>query len=311
MTRTRGRRYAPTVGALGALAVLLVTFFMLLAPGKVANDTASPRTGAGNTPGSAGDGGGFVSEPPSGSATPGPAPTGRPSTESFRRADAAMGAMVDARAAWHAPDALTVEEPATLGLTIGDTEDLRRQIELNLPDLSVRDAGVLQVGDNVSAELIADRASLAVQPDRAIDASFGSQPGLLYTWTVRPLQPAAKLRVHVHLTMTVPGTNHVMVRDIPLTLRVDRTLSYTAYQVFSSWTTWAAVVASAAAAFGWVRRRQRERSRERTSAPSPVPDGASLAGHERDRPMDPGGRDVHPDPLVEAQGSGSGVGRQL
>ena len=132
-----------------------------------------------------------------------------------------MGALVDARATWHAPDALTVDEPASLGLSIGDTEDLRRQIELNLPDLPVRDAGVLQVGDNVSAELIADRASLAVQPDSAIDASFGSQPGLLYTWTVRPLQPAAKLRVHVHLTMTVPGTNHVLVRDIPLTLRVD------------------------------------------------------------------------------------------
>jgi hypothetical protein len=222
-----------------------------------------------------------------------------------------MGALVDARAAWHAPDALTVDEPASLGLSIGDTQDLRRQIELNLPDLPVRDAGVLQVGDNVSAELIADRASLAVQPDSAIDASFGSQPGLLYTWTVRPLQPAAKLRVHVHLTMTVPGTNHVLVRDIPLTLRVDRTLSYTAYQVFSSWTTWAAIVASAAAAFGWVRRRQRGRSAETASTPSPLTDAVLLVGHESDRPVDPGGRDLHPDPLVHAESSGPRVGRQL
>ena len=221
-----------------------------------------------------------------------------------------MGALVDARATWHAPDALTVDEPASLGLSIGDTEDLRRQIELNLPDLPVRDAGVLQVGDNVSAELIADRASLAVQPDSAIDASFGSQPGLLYTWTVRPLQPAAKLQVHVHLTMTVPGTNHVLVRDIPLTLRVDRGPCRTRR-----------TRCSRAGRRGRPSSPRRPRRSGGCGAvaravggdgkhPSHLTDAALLVAHESNRPVDPAGRTSIPTRSYKPS-SGPRVGRQL
>jgi hypothetical protein len=48
MARTLRRRYAPIVAILGLLAVLLVTVSVLVAPGRMADRSAIPRTDAGS-----------------------------------------------------------------------------------------------------------------------------------------------------------------------------------------------------------------------------------------------------------------------
>jgi hypothetical protein len=267
------RRYGRLAVVVGVLATLLVA--ALLATQYARRTTGGDSSGAAPAPAR-------TATPPTASGS---------ASGSFRQAQGAMSDLVDARATWHAPDALSVDEPASIGLSLGDTDHLRGQIEVNLPDLPTRDGGDLKVGTDVSAELFVDESFIAVQPDRAINASFGSQPGLLWTWTVRPLRPASELRIRAHLTMTVPGTNAVLIEDLPLTLRAQRTLAFTAYQVFSSWTTWAAVVASAAAAFGWWRRRRTDRP-------------ARAAVLDLDGAVQPGRGDAHADALVEAERPG-------
>jgi hypothetical protein len=163
-----------------------------------------------------------------------------------------MTRMVDARAEWHTPTRVLVDTSADVGLSIGQTGELQAQIEQNLPRTVTRSAGTVKVGTDLTATLIGDPMEVQIEPRDAIDASTGSAIGLLWTWKIHPLRPNDELRLTAHLKMTVPGTNHGLTKNVPLTLKVHRTNSYTAHQVFTNWATWAAIVAAAAGLVRWL-----------------------------------------------------------
>lgn len=195
---------------------------------------------------------------------PGPPPTSTPSVNPFAAADRAMATMVQAQATWHAARAVDVDTTTEVGLSIGDTAELRRQIEANLPNTPTTDAGTLTVGPDVSAVLVADEDAASVYPSDAVDASTGSDIGLLWTWSVHPRRPAEELRLTARVTMTVPGTDHVMTQHLPLTMQVRRTAGFTVHQVFTNWMTWAAICTTVLGflRWGWPRlRRYLERRR--------------------------------------------------
>ncbi|HET8615865.1 MAG TPA: hypothetical protein VFL94_10095 [Actinomycetales bacterium] len=170
-----------------------------------------------------------------------------------------MAQMVDANAAWHVRRTVPVDQTQDVGLSVGQTDELTRQIEDNLPQTESVPAGTLQVGTDVTAALVGDPSDVQIRPDQAIDASTGSAVGLLWTWKVRALHPTKDLHLTAHLAMLVPGTDHRLTRDVPLHLTVQRTASYTAHQIFTHWATWAAIVTAAAgvARWLWVRLRRR------------------------------------------------------
>ncbi|MGL5816684.1 MAG: hypothetical protein ACRCYR_03910 [Phycicoccus sp.] len=240
--RTQRRRRAIVVGLVLA-AVLLV----------MAGGIRAFVTGPGN-----------AYAPPSGVAPPGvPGPSAPPTDgrpEPFEDADAAMAQMVDTHMRWHTPASLTVDTTADLGLSIGDSPALRREIEANLPDTAPGSNRPIRVGTDVTAVLVGDPDDVQITPDAPIDASTGSDVALLWTRIVRPRRPADELRLVAKLSMRVPGTDHRLTHDVPVSLPVHRTWGYTAGQLFTNWPTLAAVGASVATAVAWLRRRRRSAS---------------------------------------------------
>ena len=182
----------------------------------------------------------------------------KPDETAFDEADQRMAEMVDAEAVWHAPHTARVDTALELGLSIGDGEELRQQVEQALPDTPAQPGIPLKVGTDVSARLLGDPSEVTVTPNDAIDASTGSDIALLWTWIVRPLRPSDDLRLAAYLSMTVPGTDHVITKIVHVTLRVTRTLDYTVHQVFTNWGTWVAIIGtlSAGARWVWIRRRR-------------------------------------------------------
>lgn len=104
-----------------------------------------------------------------------------------------------------------------------------------------------------------DGDAASVEPDEAVDASTGSDLALLWTWTVHPKQPTERLRLTAHLSFTVPGTDHVLTRDLPLTMRVRRTAIFTFKQIFTNWATLWAIAVALLGGLAWVWRRWRRR----------------------------------------------------
>jgi hypothetical protein len=172
-----------------------------------------------------------------------------------------MRQMVQSRAQWHAPSRTPVDQTAEIGLSIGDGEELRAEIEEALPDTPSRPGVPLKVGTDVSARLIGDDSDVSITPDDSIDASTGSDIALLWTWKIHPQRPTDRLELTALLKMTVPGTNHQLTKILDLDLVVVRTFSFTVHQVFTNWGTWTAIISSAAAAAGWLWARRRRKKR--------------------------------------------------
>lgn len=244
----------PVLLVLGLLALLVPAILLNTSSGPPASAPAPPAATTTPPPDSAPSAG----APPAGE-PPGDAPPGAPPHhgDPWADADAAMARMVDARAAWHAPRRVKVDVPVGLGLSIGDTQELRRQIQQNLPGTEEIPTGPFKLGTDVSATLRVDPEQAHVEPDVPIDASTGSAVGLLWTWQLRALQPVDELHVTAHLAMRVPNTEHTLNRDVPLTLAVERTPTYTVHQVFTNWGTWVAIVGAVGAAVRWLWRRLR------------------------------------------------------
>jgi len=196
-----------------------------------------------------------------------------------------MSEMVEAKADWLAPDQADVDQQVKIGLSIGDSAALKAQIDATLPKVPTVPAGKLYVGTDVSAELIADPLLVTVKPDVAINASTGSEIGLLWAWTIHTLQPADQLELTAHITMTIPGTTHQLIRDLNFFLSVKRTIGYTANQVFTSWATWAGIAGSVAAVMGWLWKRRNRPAAQR--APTPSARNGNAGEPRRPRPGRP------------------------
>lgn len=185
-------------------------------------------------------------------------PVGPPSP--FAMIDAQTRGLVRAAATWHSPPSLDVDKTARIGLELGNRDAVKSQIAALLPGTSPTSGGTVEVGPTVRAKLLVDPADAEVVPSEAIDASTGTDIAMLWTWFVHPKRPTSGLLITAHLEVPL-SEGHVVSIDLPLTVRVNRTATFTLGQIFTNWTTWAAIVGVGAPAVGWWWRRRAAKSR--------------------------------------------------
>ncbi len=199
-------------------------------------------------------------QPPGGTHTSGePDPivsAGQSAPPLFQQTDQQLSQLVTAQAAWHTPSSLRAGETSRIGLSIGDSTTLANDIQSLLPSTSTHSAGTVAVGPHVSATLEVDTADASVDPSTAINASTGSDIQLLWTWYLHPKHPTDDLEVTAHIEVIL-SDNSVKTVDVPLSIAVGRTFSYTVEQVFSEWETWASIVTVGGGAFLAVWRRRK------------------------------------------------------
>ena len=196
-----------------------------------------------------------------------PSPGGTPSgglSDPFRQIDQDTQGLVDRVATWHAPSHLVVDRSTRVGLSIGTGSEITNEVNTLVQNDVPTDAGTVQVGPTVTATLEADSDDATVTPSVAVDASTGSDVELLWTWTVRAIHPSDDLLLTVHLAIPLVG-GHVLTRDLPLSIPVSRTFSYTVHQFFDSWGTWSAIGGTIIAVGGWWAARRRKQRRNGTS----------------------------------------------
>jgi hypothetical protein len=186
-----------------------------------------------------------------------PSPSGTP-TSPFAKADAQIAQLVQAPVSWHAPDRLAADESADLGLSIGSTAELRQRIAEALPGTITTPGGTVRVSPDAAAVLVVDPKEAVVEPNGRVNASTGSDIGLLWTWKIHPLRPSSALHLTARIEVLLPETGQPLVRYVDLSLPVDRTVRYTATQVFTNWATWVSIVTVVA---GWVTFLWRRRTR--------------------------------------------------
>ncbi|TQM62602.1 hypothetical protein [Humibacillus xanthopallidus] len=223
--------------------------------------------------GGAGSGNGTVAPAPAVTETEStPSPSGTP-TSPFAKADAQIAELVQAPVSWHAPDRLAADESADLGLSIGSTAELRQRIAEVLPGTITTPGGTVRVSPDAAAVLVVDPQEAVVEPNGRVNASTGSDIGLLWTWKVHPLRPSSALHLTARIEVLLPETGQPLIRYVELILPVDRTVRYTATQVFTNWATWVSIVTVVA---GWVAFVWRRRTTShRTPGDGAVPQGTA------------------------------------
>ena len=233
-----------------------------------------------------GCGGGSELGPGSGA----PAPTATPSVQGsapsiFASTDQQLSHLVTAQAAWHTPSSLRADETSRIGLSIGSSDNLNTAIQSLLPSTSTSDAGTVAIGPNVSATLEVDSDDASVSPSTAINTTTGSDVQLLWTWFLRPQHPTDDLQITAHITVAL-SDHTVKTADIPLSIKVDRTASYTAHQIFSAWETWVSIVTVIGGALLAVWRRRRRLVRLVSRHGAGASSGAGSADPPADEPKD-------------------------
>ena len=179
-----------------------------------------------------------------------------PTPTAFADTEAAMDSLVTARASWQAPRSLMVEKAERIGLVIGDAERLASEIGVLIKRSVPRDVGTVKVGPNVRVTLQADKGDASIEPSKAVDQSTTRNVAMLWTWIVRPRHPASSMYFTAHVE--VPSDKHVFAMDVPLTMEVKRTASYTLHQIFVNWGTWSAIFVAISAWATWFVRRRRK-----------------------------------------------------
>lgn len=164
--------------------------------------------------------------------------------------DAETRALVETAATWHAPESVDVDKTVRIGLEVGNGGSLKSRIAALLPHTSPISGGTVRVGPTVRAKLLVNPNDAEVVPSDAVDASIGSDVQMLWTWFVYPKRPTSALLLTAHLEVPL-SDGHTIDTDVPLAIRVDRTLAFTASQVFTNWATWSAIAVTATGAIGW------------------------------------------------------------
>jgi hypothetical protein len=255
-----------------ALGLLLGTVLLVLAAcggsGASGGGTPIPTSGGAATP--IPTIGGLASSIPTSVSTVSPVVTGSPAPgpNPYRQFDQDVARLLDRHAVWQAPKQINVDQTARVGLVIGDPSLLKTEIRQLVPGSYPKPAGNVKVGSTIGVQLIADPSDASVTPKDAIDNSMGEHTALLWTWYVNAKHPNPGLLLIAEV-VTKMSDGHVLRRELPLTIPVDRTVQYTLYQIFSNWATWAAIVAAFGTAASWVWRRRKKQQRNGPTSGKP------------------------------------------
>lgn len=194
--------------------------------------------------------------------------------------------LIAAKAEWHRPDELAVEQTDVIGLTIGDTPELNESVSEVLPGTTASPAGTVRVGPTTTAELSASPDDAIVTPSVARNASTDRDIALLWSWQVTPKRPVDELVLTAHVQVPLDGGGSLNT-DIPLRIHVKRTFSYTVWQIFHSWATWSAIVTTAVAGVGWfLRRLKRDLRSDATEKAAGPPATHDDGGGDTGQPQD-------------------------
>lgn len=202
-------------------------------------------------------------EPPARLSTP----TAQPKPNPYGQFDQDVAQLLERRAVWQAPKRINVDSTARVGLVIGDPNLLKTEISQLVPGSYPVSAGSVKVGSTIAVQLIADPSDASVTPSAAIDNSIGEHTALLWTWYVYATHPNTSPGLFLTAEITTKMSDgHVLQEELALTIPVDRTLQYTAYQIFTNWATWAAIAGACAGLFTWIRKKRKKQENERLSS---------------------------------------------
>ena len=162
--------------------------------------------------------------------------------------------IIDAEAQWQLPDYLEVDESQAIGLSINDSPEVRRAIELNLPGTKPSEGGPVTIGPMVSVLLKGPGGQIDIEPKTPQTWSTKTEAALLFTWTVTPKVVTDSLHLQVLGEVTMRDKSNVTTFTLNREIKVKRTLSYTLGEIFSHWATWAAIAAAFLAFFKQIRK---------------------------------------------------------
>ncbi|WP_157441936.1 hypothetical protein [Actinoplanes awajinensis] len=177
-----------------------------------------------------------------------------PEPSVFEEVESKLNSLVTARATWQVPRSLVVDQPERIGLMVGEGPSLAARIDDLIRESVPRAAGEVKVGPDVRVSLLADRGDADIEPSESVNQSTGEEVALLWTWIVRAKHPADTMQFTAHFE--VPSDKHTFPVDLPLVMRVERTVGYTVRQVFVNWQTLSAIAVAAAGVVAWLTKRR-------------------------------------------------------
>jgi hypothetical protein len=160
----------------------------------------------------------------------------------FEQVQTNLKQLVQSTSQWRTPPSLDVEKTTTVGLQIGDSPDLRKTIARTLPGTESTEAGPVMVGPTVSVRLMANPDEAEITPKEAIVQSTTRDVAMVFSWIVRPKIVTNELHLVAQVEVPLGNGSQKTSVELPRTIKVNRTLAYTASQLFSSWATWVAIV---------------------------------------------------------------------
>jgi LPXTG-motif cell wall-anchored protein len=175
----------------------------------------------------------------------------------YAQFDRAAAQLVHTVAEWQHPKSLVVDQAERIGLSIGQSKEIKQRMDTLVKDGVTTSAGEIQVGSTVRVTLQADPQDAEITPSAAVDASTGSDIAMLWTWLVKAKHPSKGLNLTAHMEIPL-SDGHVATNDLPLSIPVSRTFGYTMNQVATNWATWSAVATSIIGVGGWFLRRRRK-----------------------------------------------------
>jgi hypothetical protein len=186
-----------------------------------------------------------------------PPSTSVPTPVPDNRRQAEQSELVTANAYWRRPDALTVDQPAAIGLGI-QTAPLTTQINARMNELpgTNQPAGQIEVSRQATATLVASSADAEVTPAGSQNTSLDKDIQMAWQWTITPKRPTNDLKLTAYVTVHIQGgPDAVITTPINLHIPVHGSIAYTLGRIFTNWGTWSAIVVAAAGGATWIRKK--------------------------------------------------------
>jgi hypothetical protein len=142
-------------------------------------------------------------------ATPTPTPTdATPTPNIFTDIDKILPQLIPEKVMWHQPPkAIEIDRPTEIGLQVGASDELSREILQRLPNTVETPAGTVKVGPTITVTLdVVPRDAVEIDPDKPIDKSAPPNVAQLWPWFITPKKPKdLEVTARVESRVDVPG----------------------------------------------------------------------------------------------------------